>query len=122
VYHVWRQAKLLGTPAYMAPETIDESQPFGAKIDIFAAGVTMCEICTHQLAWANENVWLVPSRVMSGDRPALPSHARYAALCALMRRCWSHSDTARPSARELSEALSDINGESRKKHKTDRRQ
>lgn len=57
-----------GTPAYMAPELI-RRRATNEKLDVFAFGVTMYELCTRELPWPRAQGGLA---AMSHDQPATP--------------------------------------------------
>jgi hypothetical protein len=59
-----------------------------------------CDVCVRACACAR-SAWLVPGRVMAGNRPPLPTHERYESVSALIRRCWARVESERPTAREL---------------------
>lgn len=56
-----------GTPNYMAPELVRRKST-SAKLDIFAFGVTMYELCSRQLPWPAG----ASMAAMNHDRPPLP--------------------------------------------------
>jgi eukaryotic-like serine/threonine-protein kinase len=51
--HVGVDEELIGTPAYMAPEYIENKQ-YSAKTDIFAAGLVFCEMLTGQRVYKGD--------------------------------------------------------------------
>jgi len=57
-----------GTPNYMAPELV-RRRATDERVDIFAFGVTMYELCTRELPWPRGNSGLA---AMSHDQPPAP--------------------------------------------------
>ncbi|MDO4586267.1 MAG: serine/threonine-protein kinase [Planctomycetia bacterium] len=57
-----------GTPNYMAPELIRRRET-NERLDIFAFGVTMYELCTRELPWPRGTSGLA---AMSHDQPPMP--------------------------------------------------
>ena len=57
-----------GTPSYMAPELI-RRRATSEKLDVFAFGVTMYELCTRELPWPRAQGGLA---AMSHDQPPTP--------------------------------------------------
>lgn len=57
-----------GTPNYMAPELI-RRRPTNERVDIFAFGVTMYELCTRELPWPRGSNGLA---AMTHDQPPEP--------------------------------------------------
>jgi eukaryotic-like serine/threonine-protein kinase len=54
-----------GTPNYMAPELV-RRRPIDERVDVFAFGVTVYEICTGELPWLRGETGMA---AMSHDRP-----------------------------------------------------
>lgn len=98
-----RRTVRLGSPAYMAPEMIDE-QPYGCSLDMYAFGIVLYELAAQQLAWRDANVWTLPSRVMHGERPALPPSTS-PQWHALATACWSANPNERPTANDALDSL-----------------
>jgi len=48
--------KRIGTPAFMAPETLDRSSMCGSKVDLWSIGVTCLELLTGVRLFQGENV------------------------------------------------------------------
>lgn len=71
-----------GTPAYMAPELIRRRQT-SEKLDVFAFGVTMYELCTRELPWPKASGGLA---AMSHDQPATPITTYRPAIHPLLAR------------------------------------
>jgi serine/threonine-protein kinase len=57
-----------GTPNYMAPELV-RRRPTNERVDIFAFGVTMYELCTRELPWPRGTNGLA---AMTHDTPPEP--------------------------------------------------
>jgi len=57
--------KRTGTPNYMAPEVV-RRRPTDQRLDVFAFGVTIYEICTYELPWPSGATGLA---AMSHDTP-----------------------------------------------------
>ena len=100
-------AKVFGTPSYMAPEQI-RLRPVDHRVDIYAVGALLYELMTGKPPFRGATPAEVMTQVVS--RPPMPMRASDRALPKdldeLVRRCLAKNPGRRPgSARELSEAL-----------------
>ena len=84
--------------------------------DVYAFGIVMWEVLTLHLPFAEENVFLLPSRVAAGLRPEVPAPGAapsphtpafpgLGAYVALMQRCWAQDPGERPSFQEAAAEL-----------------
>ncbi|MFC5754028.1 serine/threonine-protein kinase [Actinomadura rugatobispora] len=96
-----RGAGRAGTPAYMAPEQI-EDEPVGPPADVFAWGATMVYAATGQPPFGTGPDAAVMRRV-TGRRPDLGDLE--GPLRELAARCLDKNPAARPTARQLVRAL-----------------
>jgi len=101
-------AAFVGTPAYMAPEQIDQSSPIDARTDLYALGAMLFELCTGARPWQGDSVFAVaagrllhPPPDPRALRPDLP-----AGLAALVQRCMARRPEDRyPSAAAVANDL-----------------
>jgi len=84
-----------GTPAYMAPELLD-NKSFNKSVDVYAFGVLLCEMFTGEMPFAGVDVPTIRERVRAGERPHMPSFGIPARCVRLIQKCWSQ----RPEERE----------------------
>jgi len=84
---------LTGTPAYMAPEQVEELQDIDARADIYGLGVVLYELLTGQRAWPGESLLAVATARLRADPPdpralcpALPAKLSELVLKCLARR------------------------------------
>lgn len=84
-----------GTPSYMAPELIRRRQT-NEKLDVFAFGVTMYELCTRELPWPRAQGGLA---AMSHDQPATPITEYRPAINPRLGRAIHHCITPEPKDR-----------------------
>ncbi|KAK8839146.1 hypothetical protein M9Y10_027938 [Tritrichomonas musculus] len=95
------------TPAYMAPEFINEPERYSntLPIDVYSYGITLCEIITELAPYFHlKNAFQVLSAVISGARPAIPdsvpSHWKE-----LIETCWDEHPDKRPTFARICEIL-----------------
>eukprot|EP01033_Poteriospumella_lacustris_P013511 gene13511-9667_t len=96
-----------GTPAYMAPELLDNGT-FTKSVDCYAMGMVIWEIFTKEIPFGRMDVSEIRQKVLSGKRPAIPSYSMHPRVAALINRCWSQSPDDRPSASEIVDELLDL--------------
>lgn len=98
-----------GTPQYMAPGNMHspagntmtnsififefqtelfENKPFNKSVDVYAFGVLMWELFTSDIPFYMVDVSDVRRRVVSGDRPKLPSSGLPSSCSRLITQAW----------------------------------
>jgi serine/threonine protein kinase len=105
--HITEPDRVLGTPAYMAPEQI-RRDPVDARADVFAAGVVMFELLTARHPFASEDSASTMARILQDDPQGWPSGTQVlqTGLTAIIRRCLEKNPARRfASGRELMRAL-----------------
>lgn len=95
---------MLGTPEFMAPELYDES--YDEKIDIYAFGMCMLEICTKEVPYREcSNPAQIYKKVTMGIEPESLNRIRSSEARDFIRQCLGQRDETgkvnRPSASEL---------------------
>jgi hypothetical protein len=104
-----------GNPLWLAPELFDDTAPSQAT-DVYAFGIVMWELLTWLPPYGvllRRDLFGIPSRVIAGERPQLPSSVRNAPLnkdaldayVALMKRCWAQNADDRPNFKHIVEQL-----------------
>eukprot|EP00421_Protoceratium_reticulatum_P045599 CAMPEP_0168455820 /NCGR_PEP_ID=MMETSP0228-20121227/50954_1 /TAXON_ID=133427 /ORGANISM="Protoceratium reticulatum, Strain CCCM 535 (=CCMP 1889)" /LENGTH=513 /DNA_ID=CAMNT_0008470691 /DNA_START=47 /DNA_END=1585 /DNA_ORIENTATION=+ len=63
---------LVGTPSYLAPEVIENSQ-YGSKVDIWSLGVVLYEVMAMKQPFHCSNMGAIVMKIMACEPPALPS-------------------------------------------------
>lgn len=110
---VTRAGRVMGTPAYMAPELAVDGTPVHASIDMYAFGVMAHELLVGRLPFRDP---LFVRRVHGRSMPPPPSLAMVRpkldrAVAEIVDRCLSLEPTARPTAAEAAAALRDARTE-----------
>jgi len=92
----------VGTPAYMAPEQVEEGAEIDARADLYALGAMLYELVVGEPAWQGASVLgiavarlLRPPPDPKVKRPDLPD-----ALAALILRCMARDPADRPASAE----------------------
>lgn len=105
------EGSALGTASYMAPEQFSASQ-VDEKCDAFAFGCILWECVTGRQPWeeCNNMMQIVMAVGVERRRPPLP-RGLPSALASIIRECWRHNPTLRPSFREVLERVRSIRKE-----------
>jgi hypothetical protein len=90
-----RASPSLGTPLYAAPEQLNHSDEYTAKVDVFAFGLILYEIIAN-----------VPAFPQYRSRPLPPIPDTFGPLMKpLIARCWSLAPIDRPSFQDIFDAF-----------------
>ena len=92
-----------GTPAFMAPEFLDENV-FSEASDVYSFAIVMWEIWSRQVPWSGLKPVQIMRKVDKGERPPVPA-GMPAELRELMVRAWAHDAAERPTFEELAAKL-----------------
>ena len=104
-------SNFVGTPAYMAPEQVEEGVEIDARADLYALGAMLYELVVGEPAWQGTSVLgiavarlLEPPPDPRTKRPDLPD-----GFATLILRCMARSPEDRPaSAEEVAGALANL--------------
>ena len=104
---IW-SAVLAGTPYYIAPERLDESQPVDRRSDVYSLGVTFYQLLSGQLPFDDPRLGEMLRKVreedplpLRGREPSLPAE-----LDAVAMKCLAKSPEDRyPTARAVADDL-----------------
>jgi serine/threonine-protein kinase len=95
-------SNFVGTPAYMAPEQVEEGAEIDARADLYALGAMLYELVVGEPAWQGTSVLgiavarlLKPPPDPRSKRPDLPD-----GLATLILRCMARSAADRPASAE----------------------
>jgi len=109
--------KTAGTCRWTAPEIMDppeepesgESPPlFTTASDVFAYAMTIIEVFTEKVPFANKkNDSAVIFAILGDRRPDIPEyiHANYNNVATLISQCWQKDPGKRPTARTICEKI-----------------
>ncbi|GIM89960.1 serine/threonine-protein kinase [Paractinoplanes toevensis] len=105
-----QDGRLLGTPAYLAPERI-EGSPVRPATDVYALGLLMYLALAGQMPWAASTVTqMVKAHVYAKPAPLPAIPGLPPAVARLTSRCLAKRPGERPSAIEVAEVLGEIAG------------
>jgi len=116
-------SKEQGTTPFMAPELIlpnkvglDKGVP-SKEADVYALGMTVYQVLTGKWPFFPRREVEVALAVVSGERPSKPENAEEIGITEvlwdLLRECWRHDRTTRPTAGEVLKVFLAITGESK---------
>ena len=107
-----REGKVRGTGYYIAPEIL-RHQPFSYPADVYAFGMTMCEIISGRVSahkiYSNASEFF--RDVCNGVRPDvsdLPEKGVKSSLIELIQACWDDDPRRRPSMLQVGNRLKEI--------------
>ncbi|MEU8168298.1 serine/threonine-protein kinase [Micromonospora sp. NPDC049004] len=101
---------LLGTPAYLAPERLDNGQVSPAT-DVYAVGLLLYRMLTGRLPWeANTTTQMLRAHMYSDPDPMPAVPGLPDAVTDLVRRCLAKRPADRPSTAELARTLAEAAG------------
>ena len=99
---------VLGTPQYLAPESL-HGQPVDARADLFAVGTVLYEMLTGQLPFKADSLAALVHAVAHERPPALTGSAAIAAVDRVIHRAMAKRPANRyPSADAMSQELRDV--------------
>jgi len=92
---------VMGTPAYMAPERID-NRPVDERADLFGLGVVLYELLADRLPFAGTSMMAMLASIVHGMPPSLRSVAPEvpADVSALVMQLIAHDPADRPASAE----------------------
>jgi hypothetical protein len=103
-------AVMFGTPAYLAPERLDDG-PVVPGTDVYAIGLLLYRTLTGALPWSVETTTqILRAHVYIEPQPLPRIEGLPASVSALYDRCLAKNPNARPSAEEVARVLADAAG------------
>ncbi|PWR07693.1 serine/threonine protein kinase [Micromonospora sicca] len=101
---------LLGTPAYLAPERLDNGQVSPAT-DVYAVGLLLYRMLTGRLPWqASTTTQMLQAHMYHDPDPMPPVVGLPAEVEELVRRCLAKRPADRPATAEVARTLADVAG------------
>ncbi len=101
-----------GTPAYMAPELLNNGL-FSKKVDVYAYAILQWEMFTGSTPFSSWDLRDIRDFVTEGKRLEIP-RADFPKQCgALISRCWDHDPERRPPFSAILRALQRIHSSMR---------
>ncbi|MFC4019670.1 protein kinase [Micromonospora sp. GCM10011542] len=101
---------LLGTPAYLAPERLDNGQVSPAT-DVYAVGLLLYRMLTGRLPWqASTTTQMLRAHMYNDPEPMPEVPGLPDEVADLVRRCLAKRPADRPATAELARTLADAAG------------
>ena len=85
-----------------------ENKPFSKSVDTYAFGVLMWEMFTGEIPFYMIDIRDITERVISGQRPRMPSYGIPAKLVTLINKCWHQNPTERPDFTSIVDLLLEV--------------
>lgn len=76
-----------GTPAYMAPELLD-NKPFNKSVDVYAFAILLYEIFTCEIPFYLVDVMNIRTKVINGERPHISAGCMPQDVEDLVKQAW----------------------------------
>ncbi|KAG9396650.1 Protein kinase domain [Carpediemonas membranifera] len=93
----------IGTVGYSSPEVL-AGKSYAASTDVFSFGMTLFALFSGQQPFEEEgSSFVVQSRMLKGDRPALTGVP--GPIADIIKRCWAHEAEARPTMDQTVKSL-----------------
>jgi serine/threonine protein kinase len=103
-------AIMYGTPAYLAPERLEDG-PAVTATDVYALGLLLYRLLTGHLPWSAETTTQILRAHVYVEPKSLPRQSGLpAAVSALYQRCLEKDPANRPTAAEAARILADAAG------------
>eukprot|EP00941_MAST-03F_sp_MAST-3F-sp1_P005498 g5498.t1 len=99
--------KAAGTPQYMAPELIEE-RSFNCSVDVYAFGIMLWEMFTRQVPFDGWDPFDIIKKVVKGERPEIPETGCPTKIKEIIKECWKHEASQRPSSGSLVHTLRNL--------------
>jgi serine/threonine-protein kinase len=105
-----KEAVVLGTPAYMAPEQVAPTGEVGERADVYAVGVILYQLLTTRLPVEAPTARELMARKLSAPTPELTGLVPElpATLVGAVLRCLHLAPAERPAAAELASVLREL--------------
>ncbi|SCG80672.1 serine/threonine protein kinase [Micromonospora echinaurantiaca] len=101
---------LLGTPAYLAPERLDNGQVSPAT-DVYAVGLLLYRMLTGRLPWqASTTTEMLRAHMYNDPEPMPPVPGLADEVADLVRRCLAKRPADRPATAEVAATLAEAAG------------
>ncbi|MFC0007220.1 protein kinase [Micromonospora siamensis] len=101
---------LLGTPAYLAPERLDNGQVSPAT-DVYAVGLLLYRMLTGRLPWqASTTTEMLRAHMYNEPDPMPPVAGLPDEIAGMVRRCLAKRPADRPTTAEVARTLADAAG------------
>lgn len=95
------EAKIIGTPGWMAPEMYDGIEDYTNKVDVYEYGVLLWEMATESIPFRNmDPLAIMTAVVIQNKRPNIPSNIS-ASFKKLIQSCWDKDPENRPSFNQI---------------------
>ena len=81
-----QRTNIMGTCAWMPPEA-HRGEPVSKESDSYSYSIVLWELLTHKTPFLDTPVWLIPGKIIQGERPPVPDNCD-TCLTSLMQQCW----------------------------------
>lgn len=103
--HTSAKGQAVGTPAWMAPETMKREPEYTKKSDIYSFAIVLWEIYSRKLPFADAaQPHLIINWVLQGDREKIPVDCPKK-IALLITQCWMGNPKDRPDIQEIVDYL-----------------
>lgn len=91
----------LGTPHWMAPESLKDANSYGPEVDVYSFAMLLYELLTNSIPWQGmDPMTVITNVVINKERPEIPEDTAEP-LRDLIERCWAQNPKKRPTFAEI---------------------